>query len=167
MKRLVIATAMLLTTSAMASAQEKVEVPQEALQWMASLVGEWEAEGTVNGQETKGLHSARWAPGEHCIQFTQHWTGAINGHSAGIGGWAPDQKRYVEHWYVSNGSCRTHWYSLSKEKDVRVGGLTQIDKEGKPSSAKITLEQRPAEWKLVATGEQDGEKTELTFRKIN
>jgi hypothetical protein len=159
MKSLMIATVVLMTTSAVARAQDKVEVPKEALQEMAFLVGEWEAKGTFNDKEISGTYSAQWAPGKHCLRLAIHWKDATSSHASGIGGWSPDQKQYVEYWFTSDGDFRTFWYSLGEEKGVWVGTFTAADKAGKKSSGKIRLEKKSDEYKFSAVGDSGGEKT--------
>ena len=56
MKSLMIAAAVLITGSTVTIAQDKVDVPKEALQEMAFLVGQWETKGTANGEAIGGTY---------------------------------------------------------------------------------------------------------------
>jgi hypothetical protein len=155
MKSMTMAATFLMMTSTVTIAQEKIEVPKEALKEMAFLVGEWDAKGTFNGEEVSGTYSAKWAPGRHCLILTSSW----NGHASGIGGWSPDRKQYVEFWYGADGNSRTFRYSLDKKKGVWGGRWTEVNKEGKKGSGKISLQKRDNEFRVSATGTSaDGEK---------
>jgi hypothetical protein len=152
MKSTVIPVAFLMMVSTIAIADEKVEVPAEALKEMSFLVGEWESQGTFNGEEMSGTYSAKWAPGRHCLILTSSW----NGHASGIGGWSPDRKQYVEYWYGSDGNNRTFRYSLNRKKDVWSGKWMEINKEGKKGSGKVRLQKRDNEFRVSAAGTSAG-----------
>ncbi|MHB0960319.1 MAG: hypothetical protein ACYC0X_08530 [Pirellulaceae bacterium] len=163
MKTMVITIAMLMTTCTVAMAQDKVDVPKEALQEMAFLVGEWEANGTTNGEEISGTYSAQWAPGNHCLILRFDWTSGSRVKQSGVGGWSPGQKQYVEHWFISDGSALTCCFSLDQETGAWVGTGTMVDKEGKESSSKIKLEKRSGQYKFTATDPSDDNKVGFEF----
>jgi hypothetical protein len=168
MKNMLITMAILLATSTGLIAQDDVQVPKEALQEMAFLVGEWEVEGTFEGEKISGTYSAQWAAGKHCLQLTTQWEGALNSHAAGIGGWAADKKQYVEYWYDTDGNSQSYRYSLNKKKSAWSGRWTETDSEGKKASGKITLNKKENVFVCTATGTLgDGTKTEFkaTFKK--
>lgn len=168
MKSMVITAALLMATCAVAMAQNKVEVPKEALQEMAFLVGDWEARGTANGEEISGTYSARWAPGKHCLILRFDWTGESRVNQSGVGGWSPDLKQYVEHWFISDGRVLTCRFSLDKEKRVWVGTGTMVDKEGNKSVSTIKLEKRSGEYRFTSADPSNGDNVgfELTNKKV-
>lgn len=116
------------------------------------------SKGTFNGKEASGAYSAAWAPGRHCLRLTAQWAGAASAQSSGIGGWSPDEKQYVEHWYASDGTSHTFRYSLGKEKDPWVGTFEQVDKDGKKGSGTIRLEKKAGEYGVSLNGTSDGKK---------
>jgi hypothetical protein len=169
MKSMLVIAAMLMATSTVTMAQDEVQVPKEALQEMAFLVGEWKVKGTFNGEEMSGTYSAKWAPGKHCLILTSSWSA----HASGIGGWSPDRKQYVEYWYAANGNKRTFRYSLDKEKGVWDGTWTEINSEGKKGSGKISLQKKDNEFIVIATGEtrnpgeaSEGRCDEISVRQV-
>jgi hypothetical protein len=92
-------------------------------------------------------------------------TSSWSAQAAGVGGWSADKKQYVEYWYSTDGTKRTFSYSLDK-KGVWKGKWTEVDKDGKKGSGKITLEKKKNEYVVTATGKSaDGE--ELDVRTIN
>ncbi len=168
MKSLMIAAAVLMAASTVTIAQDKVDVPKEALQEMAFLVGQWETKGTANGEAISGTYSAQWAPGKHCLILRLDWSSGSQVSQSGIGGWSPDQKQYVERWYFSDGTELTCFFSLDKEKGAWVGTGTMVDKDGRKTSSKIKLDKRSGEYKFTATDPSDGDKVgfEITNKKI-
>lgn len=163
MKCLMIAMALLTTSSVVARAQEKVDVPKEALQEMAFLVGNWESKGTFDGEQMSGTYSAAWAPGKHCLILTS----SLNPPASGIGGWSPDRKQYVEYWFAADGNKRTIRYSLDKVKGVWEGTWTEINSSGKKGSGKISLEKKGNEFTVTATGTSaDGQKRDIAITSL-
>ena len=148
-------------TSAVAIGEETIELPKKALEEMAFLVGDWEESGTFNGEEFKGTYSARWAPGKHCLILKGYSEGSVAAHASGIGGWSPDRKQYVEHWYVSSGEVRTFRNALGDKEGTWTGKWIVCTKEGKTGSGKMALQKMDNEFRFKATGTLDGEEVEV------
>ena len=104
-------------------------------------------------------------PGKHCLLLTANWKGGLTSQSSGIGGWSPDRKQYVEHWYGSNGDKLNFRYSLGKKKGVWVGTFTAVDKDGKESSGDISLEKSADEFRYRGIRTSGGEK--LVVETVN
>jgi hypothetical protein len=145
-------------------AADKTEVPRDAIAEMAFLVGDWEVQGTFNGELLpNGTYSATWAPGNYSLLLRSSWgTDAV-----GIGGWSPSRKQYVEYWYISDGSTRTFRYSLDKDKNVWAGTWTEVDSQGREGAGGISLHKKDREFGVIATGASpDGKPLEVKITNL-
>ncbi len=163
MRSLVTALTLVVVSSSVVIAQEAVEVPKEALQEMSCLVGEWETSVSLNGEKLVGEYSAEWAPGKHCLILSSSLSGDEATHASGVGGWSPDRKQYVEHWFTSDGVNRTVYYTIGEKKGTWVGTIEAVDKDGKKGSGTAHLEANDAEFRGVGVLTLAGEKTEIKY----
>jgi hypothetical protein len=130
---------------------------------MTCLVGEWETSVSFNGEKFVGKYSAKWAPGKHCLILSSSLDNDASSHASGVGGWSPDRKQYVEHWFTSDGTKRTLYYSLGEKKGAWAGTLEVVDKDGNKSSGRAHLEASDNEFRGGGVITLAGEKTEIKY----
>ena len=81
-------------------------VPQEALEEMKYLVGDWSFEGrNQEGEAFKGTCTYRWTPGKHCLFWDQTWVDKKGTtHQSGLTAWDPARGQLVDCYCFDEGN---------------------------------------------------------------
>jgi hypothetical protein len=113
-------------------------LPDQYLQFMEKLIGEWTVELTVGGERVTGTCEFAWAPERHCVEYRGVGPQGILSCS-GLGGWDPAKQQAVFTEYWNGGRKNTLRYT-AVSPTVFEGDMAGTDPDGTPTSGKIRVE---------------------------
>jgi hypothetical protein len=151
--------------------QSHAEIPDKVMKQMDFLVGSWEAEGTFQNQELKGIFEVRWAPGKACLLLKSTWyLGGNVLEASGVSGWDAEKQQVIEYHYGSTdgGGMLVIAYDTDKEPDAWVGTRLHIRPDKKRVEGTSRLVRKENAFRYITTETIDGKKvtSEVMNRKV-
>lgn len=116
------------------------KVPQEAIEAMRRLVGDWEYEGVFGEDAVRGSFTCNWAPAGHCLVAAVSWSAPqFTSFGNELIGWDASRQQLVSRSYWDAGWSNTYRYTLKSDSQWE-GDADCPDDTGKAMTARISLE---------------------------
>ena len=160
-----LSTTLLLAASMVVGQAEESKIPQEVLKQLKYMEGTWEVVGNVENEEVRGIWSARWAPGKHCLlRRSEHEIGGESVIGVGVIGWDGVTETITEQVFFSNnGSALLRWKVLPSGN---LEGEISSYREGQKSAGKVTMTKDGSAKMLYRAKNSDGEEIKATMSKV-
>ena len=133
------------------------------------VVGNWTAEGTVDGKAVTGSMRVRPAAGGMCLIYNWSYGSSQDNMVRGlaVGGRDPKTTDFFEYTFESNGSHFISRYPGEAFPDTSVGyGERTGTVHGKPYKGKITVDRKGRDHFVYTVVSEQGVDEEFTFRRI-
>ena len=133
------------------------------------IVGNWKAEGTVDGKAVTGSMRVRPAAGGMCLIYNWSYGPSQDNMVRGlaVGGRDPKTTDFFEYTFESDGSHFISRYPGEAFPDTGVGyGERTGTVHGKPYKGKITVDRKGRDHFVYTVASEQGEDVEFTFRRV-
>jgi hypothetical protein len=163
---LALGTTLCLTSTILAQAPE-VNVPKEALEEMAYLVGDWNVTEQGSPDNAVATYTWMWTPGKHCLTWCAKWQGPQGpSHGSGIFGWDHSKKQFVAREQWSYGDSSDYFVKI-KSASLWEGESTDVDGKGKLTKGTLKWEKKsPKEFVITMKSDSASKPAVVIFSKV-
>jgi hypothetical protein len=133
------------------------------------MVGNWTAEGTVDGKAVTGSMRVQPAAGGTCLIYNWSYGSSQDNMVRGtsVGGRDPKSPDFFEYGFESDGSHFIQRYPAESFPDTGTGyGERTATIDGKPYKGKITVDRKGRGEFLFTVASEQGEDVKFTFRRV-
>lgn len=152
-----------------ARTQEADGIPKEIIKELNSLVGTWDAKGTVGDKQQTGEFRCRWGRGQDkkkscLIGFFSYTTGDETRSGVTLIGWNAATKCIEDRGFDSNGGCDTLSWTVTSPTEWH-GKLLMIE-DGQEVRSKAVLVKKGPSGLVLESESEKGEALRIVYTKV-